>query len=597
MEALRDSLDAINYPVPKYNQYGCDVTLRVYNQEQWNGVVSWIKKQLASGYKNILVEVRATTLNLQIETDSLIGLKYPEANIRIQGNGVKMIPEGTVYSKQDKNKKKISTHYALPCKDFCLDDVFLDGKNKPLSLYEDYFYIETPIEEVKAEGTEDVLNADGSLFKTIYRIWRFKTDLPDLSETECKDFYILLTRNWTSYRHKVVKVENGFLYFRLKSDDATTLVKMTLSPNSDMTDYRLHPRCRLINSPLSEGVYVKEDTIHIPKGNKRVREGKGAQLLVVKKCNFNSLELSGFNVKGAGNYDCVEIHNCTLNDQLWVRDNSFENMSGRDIRVSVCRNACIYNNQVYGTRMNAVYCTGWNMSVWKNELKNIGYMSQTMALTVSGDKIHVFENVIEDFNYSGISTGGDPVCIIEHNIIRYTPGFLKRHKNVTLADGGGIYVNPWCKRGIIRNNVIENITGTGANRGIFLDDGGKNLYIYGNLIMNTANSYDIDLRLCDTYAKQIPNHNTNNAVFHNIMTGGYRFEDRGAGSNCRGGDNILLGTGKWQRTTTRLSNFKQDIELKGCQYKKGKMIIPKKYGHVLERVHMDSFVRNNISLK
>ncbi len=593
--AWRDSLDAITLPVPQYRQYAAETIIRVKNQAQWNDLEKALRKLLKQGRKNIAVEVEAKSLTLGITKDSLYNLQYPNANIRIKGNGVKLLPEGVTFSKNDKRRLKGKAHYSFPVESFSLDDV-IQAKNKaPLSLYDDYFYIESVIEPVKEEGTEDILNTDKSLYKTIYKTWRFKTDLPDLSKEECSDFYILLTRDWTSYRHKVNKVENGYLYFQLKSDDATTLVKMCLDPNSDKIDYKTSPRCRLVNYPLRKGLHIEKGMIYIPNNIKQLTIGKGARLLKMEKCNFNSFEVSGFKVIGAGDETCIEIHNCIFGDQLWVRDNSFQNISGRAIQVSMCRNASVYNNKVDGTRMNALFCTGWNVSVWKNELRNIGYMSQTMALTISGNDIHVFENIIEDFNYSGISTGSDPSCIIERNIIRFTPGFLKNHQNITLADGGGIYVSPWVKNCIIRYNVIDNLSGTGANRGIFLDDGGKNLVIYGNLVMNTHNCYDIDLRLCRTYAKQLPDHNTNNIVFGNIMTGGYRFEDKGAGSHCRGGENILMGIGKWQKSTTKINGYKQDITLDGCSYSKGKLTVPRKYAAIMEG--LDPFVKKYISVR
>lgn len=594
---LRDSLDAITLPIPQYNSYTADVVLQISNQSEWDNLTHLIEGLLKAGKNNIRVEVSARSLMMKPEADSLYGLKYPKANIIIEGNGVKMIPFGPLVSKKDKNREKGKTHYSIPYNNFCLDDILLDKKDKPLSLYEDFIYVDSDIEAVNSYGTEDVLNKDGSLYKTIYKTWRFKIDLPDLNEEDCKDFYILLTRDWTSYRHNVVKVENGYLYFNLKSDDATTLVKMCLDPNSDMKDYKTHPRVRLVNSPFSKGIYYKNGRFYIPNKTKQVRIGKGGRLFKAEKCQFNTLEISGFQVKGAGNVTCVEIHNCIFKDQLWVKNNTFENTSGRTIQVSVCRNASVYNNKVYGTRMNAVYCTGWDVSVWNNELSNIGYMSQTMALTISGQNIHVFKNIIEDFNYSGISTGSDPEFIIERNIIRFTPAFLQKHQNITLADGGGIYVSPWCKSGIIRYNVIENLSGNGANRGVFLDDGGKNLFIYGNLIMNTANCYDIDLRLCKTYANQLPDHNTNNAVFHNVMTGGYRFEEKDAFSSCRGGENILLETGAWTTTKTSVTGYHQDMRLKDAVYKKGKLVLPKKYASQLSIIKVDGFIRDYLSLQ
>ena len=104
---------------------------------------------------------------------------------------------------------------------------------------------------------------------------------------------------------------------------------------------------------------------------------------------------------------------------------------------------------------------------------------------------------------------------------------------------------------------MENIKGIHSNRGIFLDDGAKNLAIYGNMILNTANSYDIDLRYCKTYAAGIPDHNTNNCMFDNILTGTYRFQDGGTGSNCVEGENPVVSSSKFQVSGSKV----QDVQV------------------------------------
>ena len=191
---------------------------------------------------------------------------------------------------------------------------------------------------------------------------------------------------------------------------------------------------------------------------------------------------------------------------------------------------------------------GNSVTICRNRLKNIGWMLNTRAITGWGEHLHISDNVIKDFNYSAIATGSSTsneeskplTYIIERNAIRLTKDFTDNYIQNTLADGGGIYTGPQCTRGIIRYKVVENIKGMHSNRGLFLDDVANNQAVYGNLVLNTANSYDIDLRFSKTYAQGIPDHNTNNCMFDNIQTGTYRFELGGEGSNCVEGEKMKV---------------------------------------------------------
>lgn len=600
---LRDSLDAISIPIPTSNKIAAGVELHVKTQNQWNNIGDKITFLLQNGNRNITVIIDAKQLELNDNMKGLDKLNYPEANIQILGNGVRMIPSGIVF--ENDNNKVRKTHYAKSLHNFNYNDIILNKNNQVQSLYNDVFNIESTIEPVKSEGLSNILNPDSTLYKTIVKTWRFRTNLPDLSESECRDFYILLSRNWTSCRHKVIRVENGYLYFNLKSEDAPSLVQLTLDPNSDMLSYKRFPRCRYLNMPVSHGIRFQNDTIYFPSNIGQLRIGRSGCLFPISYCRFNSLEISGFKVLGAGNNPCVHVNNSYFNKQLWIRNNTFENLSASAVIVRDCENVSIQNNGISNTRVNAIRCSGKNISIWRNMLNNIGYMSQTMAISFAGINIHIFENTIENFNYSGIATGGTfpnekgviLTYVIEHNTIRLTKDYLNSSSNMSLADAGGIYVGPQNTQGIIRYNIIENISGTGANRGIFLDDGAKNLAIYGNLILNTVNCYDIDLRNSDTYSQGIPDHNTNNVIIQNIMTGNYRFEENNDDSNCFGGYNVLLGIGKFQKRVVKLREPVPDKIINGCTYKNGVVVIPKQYSDIIDSTYVDSFVRNHISIQ
>lgn len=603
---IRDNLDAITISAPMYRNYKNDVVIHIDNQKQWNNVALEIESNLRKGFRTICVQIDLKTLELTSEVKGLEKLDYPDANIKILGNDIQCIPAGEVFNLKGSKLKKANNHHIIAHSRFDCNDIFLDKNNRAISLYGISFDVDTAIEPVDSEGWEDVENPDGSLYKRVSKIWRFKTHLPNIGEEQCRDFYILLTRDWTSCRHKVVKVEDGYLYFHLISNDAPTLMQMTLDPNVNQKRYKVNPRCRLFNFPRSRGLFFKEESFYIPNNIKYVRIGRGGRLFSVNNCHFNSFEISGFHILGAGNQSCIDIQSSLFTDKAWISNNTFSNLSASAVKVVDSKNVCIRNNVIDGTRTHALICTGNNISIWNNRLSNIGDMAQTIAVFFMGTNIHIFENTIEDFNYSAIGTGGvvqNGQClpksyIIERNTIFYTQAFSQKYRDKTLADGGGIYIGPQNTQGIIRNNVIDGICGIGINRGIFLDDGTKNVAVYGNLIMNTANCYDIDLRYCTTYASGIPDHNTNNLMFYNIMTGGYLFQDTGKeDSRCIGGKNLLLGTGDFQKKVVELKYSVPDFTLEGCKYKKGRVFIPKRYEVLLDNLHIDKFVRSHISLR
>lgn len=544
--SVRDSLDRITLPSPIYHQYEADLTLHICSQEEWDNIAKTVKNLLSKGKQNINVEVDAESLVYGKHIQVLSNLDYPKANVRIHANHTKMIPTGPTF--KSVNSISDDFFYASEYSDYNGFDVLFDEEGKPLTLYEPVFMIDNPIEEVPSSGTEEILNRDGTLYKKVSKVWRFKTNLPDLNENKCRDFQILLTHNWTTMIHQVIKVERGYLYFNLRPNKKTTFRKRTADPNVDMKYYHAYPRCRYLNSPVSKGVHVISNKILIPKNIPSVTIGKGARLFTVRNTKLKSLEISGFDVIGAGNSACISVSRSRFINQMWIRENSFSNLSSSAVSITDSENVCVYNNSIKDTRVNALTCNGKNISVSGNHLKDIGFMSQTTAIRFSGKDIHVYDNIIEDFYYSAIGCGSRKstkslTYIIERNLIRHTPTFIAHYKERTVADGGGIYIGPQNTSGIIRYNVVQNIIGIGSNRGIFLDDGAKNLSIYGNLITGTANSYDIDLRYCATYKKEIPDHNTNNIIIQNVMTGAYRFEESATHPTCIAGGNVFLGLG------------------------------------------------------
>ena len=77
------------------------------------------------------------------------------------------------------------------------------------------------------------------------------------------------------------------------------------------------------------------------------------------------------------------------------------------------------------------------------------------------------------------------------------------------------------------------------------------------------------------------------------MTGGYRFQDAGEGSNCIGGENVLLGTGPAQKTVVELKRRAADVEVQGSEAA-GSRVQSSRVQSVLDTMPVDGFVKKNL---
>lgn len=602
--ALADSLDNYQFEFPKMEELVPTTIIHVTSTEDWENISREIKRLLEQGQRNIKIEIKTKNLEYGRVANELTHLDYPDANIQIEGNGAQMIAFGDEINKKSDNAIIDKEFYSVPYSKFDSNNVLLDEKHRLIPVNEGLIQLTGPVEEWVEGGKEKFYNDQGGLIREMAKIWRLPISLPNLSIKECEDFYILLTRDWTACRHKVYKVEDGYLYFFINSKDAPTLFQRSLPGNKDFKTYHRQPRFSLINCPISNGVHTKHGSLYVPLKYKQIRVCKSLPLLTIKDCRFNSFILNNINVIGSTDKAVVVIRNSDFTNYAYISNNNFSSIAECAVNAYKSNHVIINHNTIEKTRVgaiNVVRCS--NVLISKNILKNIGWMLSTRAIAITGVKLLVSDNIIEDFNYSAIECGGfrqesnDTLeYIVEHNIIRYTKAYYDTYMNHTLSDAGGIYVHPENTGGIIRYNVVENIIGFGANRGIFVDDGARNVAVYGNLIAGIANSYDIDLRYTTSHKNTIPDHNTNNIIIHNIMTGGYRFQDAGPESRCFGGHNLMLRIGEYQESKIELNKREEDIELSNCLYDSC-VIIPKLYLDDLKQVHIDKFVLDNIVIR
>lgn len=544
---------------------GCS-RIDIRSQEDWNQLGQEIQRRLQNGKHKITVSIQVDSLFINDKILALSGINDSSLSLRIEGNGVIVLPP---------RKTSLS--------DKSLNDVYLDEKQEIINNRSDVRIINSKIEPVEKYGSfliakngYTIVPSGTALVDCLkrYYVYRFPVELPDLSESECNDFYILLTRQWAYYRHKVRFVKNGYLYFNFISEEAPSdMQKYYLEPNADL-QYGILTRYLLINCPIDcqKPKFVCYSSPFIKINDSAIKE----------------LSITGFNFPYWTNTSPIIIKNCSFSDECVVHHNRFANLTGIAISISGSKNVIVSNNTISDARMHAINIEGKSIVVKENSLNRIGWMGQTFAIRASGEDIWIKDNTITDFNYSAISIGGNiikesrpQIFTVENNIIQFTESYAQNYKYHTLCDAGAIYANPQIDQGIIRNNVILNYCGNAAYRGIFIDDGGKNMQISGNYISLYPNqekrSYDLDLRYCKTYETYIPDHNRNNKIFENLISGFYRFEGIDAEDNCFLGDNYLLDDKFIDRNVLSVSNRKEDLYCEGGQTHNGVFSIPSKY--------------------
>ena len=222
---------------------------------------------------------------------------------------------------------------------------------------------------------------------------------------------------------------------------------------------------------------------------------------------------------------------------------------------------------------------------------------------------NVFNNVdkLTDYGYIGIGVGtwyGSPLAIdrkiiVEFNELYMNPEYRSKYSCVPLLDGGAIYT--WTKNTntIIRYNFISGHSGAWNNRGIFCDDGSNHIKLYGNLIINTNNSFSIDLR----YEDNNNNNNEGNIILNNIIDGIYRFEGKqsaGVGNEPSiKGRNLLLAE-HYSPQKHNICRYIEDSDMENdnvllcCRIKEHEVLLPYDMRNKLYNLNLPEFILSHI---
>lgn len=344
-------------------------------------------------------------------------------------------------------------------------------------------------------------------------VYKIRCKEPDLSEEEAKDLWLHISQWFRGPFYPVVRIRNGWLYFRKDADYETSLW-------SELRFGRCLPRYLLCNKPQRADLHACTNTTFLSLSNSRL-------------ASFSMSDLSFL-----GNADGQYL--------IWLDGLQADSVVVAKSRFSHLRSSCIKIDRTDGFHLEDCLFTGNYQgcvivaqdcrftSITGNRFIGNGRMMTNMPLIrCSGEEFRIADNYFEDFSYSALGLGVHytetdtygTTGVVERNEICQSEAF-RRHPMRSLIDAGAIYIATGNKRTVIRDNYIHDIDGPHGNRGIFADDGAMNVTIENNTVLRIRNSHCIDLRKCYR-VKWLPDSkvstpNTGNIVRDNVYDGKIR---------------------------------------------------------------------------
>ena len=445
-------------------------TVHVSTQAELDGLDATVRKALAAKPSVLTVRIEPGTYRFRDDHLNLSALDCPETELRIEGDGSVLVGSAP------------------------------EVKTSP------FYRASRLVEVVDADRklcrikTGKRLAGPGKLYIQVTAWYRLFT----CPVTEIRKGYVYFTCDQLARNGLVYNVNGDFSFghkltrFRLmRVQEATEPVSTAFFKVTDCAFRRVSLSGLTFDTNADDrGEYSKDCLIRFYMG--RFEEAE------VSRCTFRSIRTDvvriaysdGVTVKGCRFEDCGRIGVLSYNHsaRTVVEDNDFERMG------------------TYGENNPCVRCSGTDYLVQGNRFTDYGCCAV-------GAGLHFSEMMEHPSSGSIVS-----------NTITQTEAYRKEAPMNLLMDTGAIYV--WTQNAslVIRDNVITDISGPCANRGIFCDDGTVNTVIEGNTILRIANSYCIDLRRALSVEtrtdSQIRKVNVGNRLGKNKTDGRIRFEQR-----------------------------------------------------------------------
>ncbi len=351
-----------------------------------------------------------------------------------------------------------------------------------------------------------------------------------------KGDYIQVSHWYKTHRYQVVSADNEYIYFTV--DDLSYISeKSEWSINYDYIYAKKYPRYRVFCVMSHEDITQSSVTTFLDVSQAKLKDislkgisfmGSAGSIVSKGLINFSNLSAQKINVENCCftgcRSSCIKLENTS---NLKVEDCVFyENYTTCVSAGPNCNNVSITNSLFDD-----------NGKEWNN----------SHVILAQGSDFLISDNEFRDFCYGAIGAGiwykykqsSKVSGIIANNEIYYTDSYYKDYPKHTLMDSGGIYLWTQMDEVIIKYNYIHDIIGMEDNRGIFCDDGAKNVKILQNLVLRINNCYCIDLRNVPNVAKLIPDCNTGNHCINNLFDGRLRFFVKD--DSCKKNGNLQIG--------------------------------------------------------
>lgn len=349
-------------------------------------------------------------------------------------------------------------------------------------------------------------------------------ELQSLSLTAEDNVYVNLTSDWTSVQTKVTKAEGGYLYFDYFADDGDN-GKVGRNYIGIDNDYHVTKNTAskrftsffLINYQMNDNhsCLVKNGYLMFPNRYAKVYESTDVMFnLTASSINLKifDAEISAAQVVDTSSAPLeaacnVIVDNCKIHGCKWAGV-----YLGKDCKGYIT-NCEFYDMDISSVNSKSTLGTGTYLLAIGNYLHNVGTRRNNSFGIKGSQYYYIARNKVVDFGYGALWGGqsgqnnptpsnptGSYVLsegIIEYNTIYQTPEYFNEAIHHVPMDAGAIYVPTHNVEAIVRHNVIYGYSGRFGNRGIYLDDGCYNFFVYSNIVANTPNSYSITGRFAD----------------------------------------------------------------------------------------------------
>lgn len=509
-------------PVSFKPKRGKKVKISIASQQEFDHLGEKIRTVLADGYALVEIQMAEGTFTFHENQIDLKELDFPETSLRMIGNKTTITAVG--FQK----------------------DADLGSKTEMSS------------------DTIEIVNQTNR----ICRIRLNSTPLFIPKKIQISEWY--LTRFYD-----VESVKDGWCYFKAPELFYTSNFFKAWNVNWDVGYGKTNPRYRLFyqENPCKEGCFLN-----------------------LRDSRFHQVLIEGLSFLGNGGQSNLMDFRKLFTQGILIQNCIFQDLHSRVLYANYTPHITFQKNRVERGYSSCIFsgpeCDGTIIqdNIFMNNSRGF---NNTVDVTMYSPNFYIYNNKFHNFQYAALSIGynwaaiqQDKVTgIIERNEIFQDSTFHADYQQYTLMDGGAIYISTQVDDVVIRYNSIHSVKGMKDNRGIFCDDGAKNLKIYGNIIYDIHNSFCVDSRLVESVAEKVEDYNTGNLIMYNLFAGSYKYEGRrDSMENNICSSNFIA----FSRDAERPVNELHDLSIEGRDYmieqmesKNDELCINKRYKKLL----------------